>query len=210
MRSGRSWSRRGAEALLLAAVVASSFAAARSTVAAPGAPDPVRLEGGIPVGVVQTPAGALAAADNFVAAGVPASLDPERFREFANAVIEPGAHDWIQTAGAAAALNGGPPAGAQVIGSVVADRLDAYGSGRAEVGIWALGTYWDGGSAPTQYWSLVEVSLRWSGDRWRMVAARESVPGPVPALIAGGLGQRTSSVWDRVLAGMSAPYYGDR
>ena len=77
---------------------------------------------------------------------------------------------------------------------------------------WACGwwpRYWGGGAVPTQYWSLVELSLRWSGDRWRIVSGQDSLPGPVPALIAGRGEDRTTAVWDQALAGMTAPYYGD-
>lgn len=62
-------------ALLLALVFAGSFAAARASSPVRSRPDPVRLINGVPVGVKRSEAGALAAADNYVAVGIADSLD---------------------------------------------------------------------------------------------------------------------------------------
>jgi hypothetical protein len=74
--------------------------------------------------------------------------------------------------------------------------------------LWTIGTYWGGGAVPTQYWSLTELSLQWSTDRWRVVAARVWLPGPIPARVGNGAWDRTDAVWNGALAGMSGPYYG--
>lgn len=193
----------------LISVLGGAFAAGRSTVAMPGEPDPVRLERGLPLGVVESPGGALAAADNYVATGISASLEPNQLRQFANEVVEPGALDAFVSSSQSSSDAAGPPVGARVLGSVVAHRLERYGRATADVSEWALGAYWDGGASPTQYWSLVDVSLRWSGDRWRVTSARETLPGPVPQLIGGDQAGGSSATWDQVLAGMSTPYFGD-
>jgi hypothetical protein len=209
MSNRRSSLRLMALALSLVGVLGGAFAAGRSTVAPPGAPNPVRLEHGTPLGVVQSPAGALAAADNYVAVGITASLDPGQLRAFASQVIDPGTRASFVSAGQSLAQAGGPPPGARVIGAVVAHRLDRYGSGTASVSEWAVGSYWDGGAVPTQYWSLVDLSLRWSGGRWQLSLLREMAPGPVPDLVGGDRKGRSSGAWDQALTGMTVPFYGD-
>ena len=191
---------------LLVGTVGGAFIGGRSTPPAGPQPDPVRLEHGVPVGVVESPGSALAAADNFVSSGVTASVDPAQLRQLVSAVVDPTARGRFIVENPSP--GSGPPPGARATGSVVAHRLDSYRAGDARVGIWVVATYWGGGVVPTQYWSLVELSLRWSGGRWRIVSGQDSLPGPVPALIAGGGEERTNAVWDEALAGMTAPYYG--
>jgi hypothetical protein len=188
------------------AIVGGAFVAGRSSRPADSPPDPVRLEDGVPVGGLETPGGALAAADNFVSTGVTASIEPRQLRRFVNAVVDPRARDSFIVDNPAP--GSGPPPGARVTASVVAHRLVAYGAGGARVSMWVVAAYWGGGAVPTQYWSLVQLSLRWSGDRWRIVSGQDSLPGPVPALIAGRTEDRAVELWDQALAGMSAPYYG--
>lgn len=195
--------------LFLIGVLGGAFAAGRSTVAPSGVPNPVRLEHGIPVGTVESPAGALAAADNYVATGISASLEPDQLHGFASEVIDPGARSSFVSTSQSLTQAGGPPPGARVVGSVIAHRLDSYGSGTASVSEWAVGSYWDGGVVPTQYWSLVHLALRWNGDRWQVSSVRETVPGPVPAVVGGDRAGRSSGVWDQGLAGMTVPFYGD-
>jgi hypothetical protein len=96
-----------------------------------------------------------------------------------------------------------------VIGIAVAHRLEHYGAGAADVAVWALASQWDGATLPAQYSALVELLLRWSGSAWQITSMRESLPGPVPALLAGPRAARLTAAWDRTLAGMSGPYYGD-
>ena len=96
-----------------------------------------------------------------------------------------------------------------MIASVLGHRLESYANGMADVSAWELASVWDGGMAPTQFWALVDLALRWRGDRWRVTSVRESLPGPVPALVGGDGEARSSSAWDQALAGMTAPYYGD-
>jgi hypothetical protein len=192
---------------VLFAVVGGGFAMGRATRSPSAPPDPLRLEHEVPLGVIDSRGGAVAAAENFVSTGLAVSLDPGEFRRFLNAVVVPAARDAFVVDNPDP--GSGPPPGSKVVGSVVARRVDSYGAGEARVSLWVMGTYWDGGAAPTQYWSLDELSLRWRGERWRIVSGRDSLLGPVPALIAGGREARSSALWDRALAGMSVPYYGD-
>jgi hypothetical protein len=195
--------------LLVMAVLGGAFAAGRSTVTAGRRPDPLRLEHGIPIGVVDTPGGALVAADNYVAAGISASLDTAELGQFASAATSPAAREQIIEDNRRLAETASLPSGASVLGSVVAHRLDSFSRDSAVVSTWALASCWGAGVAPTQYSALVQLSLRWSADRWQISAVRESVPGPVPALIGGTWKARSTPGWDRGLAGMAAPYYGD-
>ena len=197
-----------AVALLVSGVLSGAFAAGRSTLASGRAPDPLRLEHGIPISVVDTRRGALVAADNYLALGISASLDIGQLRQFARAAIDPRARTRFIAASQSFGQGSGPPAGARVVGSVVAHRVESYGAGSARVRAWTLCAYWGPGLVPTQYSALVDVSLRWASDRWWIVAVQESLPGPVAGLVAGPHTARSSEAWDQALAGMSAPYYG--
>jgi hypothetical protein len=195
--------------VVLIGVLGAAFAAGRWTLDRRGGPDPVALDHGMPIGVLETPAGALAAADNYVATGISASLDPGRLRQFADMAIDPAARAGFISTSQSLAQSGGPPVGARVIADVIAHRLESYRGGTAEVDAWALGSYWAGGVEPTQYSVLVQLSLRWEGDGWQLASVSESLPGPVPGLVAGPTAGRSAAVWDRELSGMLAPYYGD-
>lgn len=198
--------RRVVLAGLVVAIVGGAFVGGRSTRPATVAPNPLAIVDGVPVGGLDAPGGALAAADNFVSTGVTASIEPGQLRQFVNAVVVPRARGSFIVDNPAP--GSGPPPGARVTASVVAHRLVSYGAGDARVSMWVVAAYWGGGAVPTQYWSLVQLSLRWGGDRWRIVSGEDSLPGPVPALIAGRIEDRAVEVWDQALAGMSAPYYG--
>jgi hypothetical protein len=195
--------------VLLLGSLGAAFAAGRSSVYRREVPDPVRLDHGVAVGVVKTRGGALAAADNYVATGISASVDPGQLRQFAQAVIEPGERDDFVAANQSLGQGGAPAVGAQVVANVVADRLESYNTGSAEVAVWVLASEWGRGVAPTQYSAVVDVWQRWTGDHWQIASLRESLPGPVPALVAGVPQQRYSAVWDQTLSGMSSPFYGD-
>ena len=195
--------------IALVAVLGGAFVAGRSTDRTPRARNPLALEHGIAIGVTLTRAGALAAADNYAAAGATASLSTAQLVRFADAVIDPANRAVFISETEQLAQSDPPPAGAHVTAATVAHRLEGYGHGLAQVDVWELASQWDGGVPPTQSWALIDLSLRWRGDRWRVTSIRESLLGPVPALVAGGGDARSSSAWDQGLAGMTAPYYGD-
>lgn len=177
-------------------------------------PNPVRFEHGVPVGVLDTPAGALAAADNYLASEDDALLSADRLRRVVDTVWAP-AERGVELAQPfpAAAVAGRPAtfAGLKLTAAVAADRLDVYTPRSARVGVWHEFTVWSATVAPTQRWSLDTVSLVWDSGRW-MVASRSTAPDsatPVPGWTSGARGDRTSQAFDARLAGMSAPYYGD-
>jgi hypothetical protein len=206
LATGSIRARWAAGALALVATFATAFALARAGGSGHVRSGPLRLVGGVPLGVEDSAAGALAAADNYVAAGVTDSLDRRSLGAFADAVVAPAERQPLLDASERLAQQGGPPPGTNVISTVVAQRLRGYTSGTARVTTWDLGSYWGAGLEPIQYWALVDLSLRWMGGRWWVVSLEERLPGPVPALVASGAS--TSASWGEALAGMRAPYYG--
>jgi hypothetical protein len=155
--------------------------------------------------VLDTPAGALAAADNYVAAGITASLARSELREFADALVAPAARPSLL---ATTARLPSPPPGTNAIGTVVAHSLVSYARARARVSAWEVGSYWGESVAPTQYWAMADLTLRFFGGRWQVTVLEERLPGPVPARIAGTSAAATAGTWSQALTGMSAPYYG--
>jgi hypothetical protein len=176
-------------------------------------PNPIRLEHGVPIGVLDTPAGALAAADNYVASEDDALLSPGELRQVVDTVWAP-AERAVELAQPfpAAALAGKPAtfAGLRLTAAVAADKLEAYTPQSAEIGVWDEITIWSPTVAPTQRWTLDTVTLVWDAGGW-LVASRSAAPDsgtPVPEWTSGGAQDRTSEAFDARLAGMSAPCYG--
>ena len=132
----------------------------------------------MPVGVPETPAGALAAADNYVATGISASLDPgqlRRVRRDGRSIRRRGPGSLA--AASALAQSGGPPAAPRDRGRGRRTRLESYA--RRDCG-WSprgrLAATGTAGWQPTQYSALVRLSLRWSGDRWQIASCRGVAP----------------------------------
>jgi len=197
-----------AVALVPVATFAAAFVGGRATAVHRVGPDAIRIRVGLPVGVLHTPAGALAAADNYVAAGMSASLDEPELERFADTLVLPAARDGMLRVGAELERRSAPPAGMRAITTVVGQVLRTYATDTARVTTWEVGSYWGPGLAPTQYWAIADLTLRWGAGRWRIAWLDERIPGPVPALVAAGPGATTAAAWDAALAGMSAPYYG--
>lgn len=195
-------------ALVPATTFAVAFVAGRATAGHRAGADAIRIRVGLPVGVLHTPSGALAAADNYVAAGMTASLDQPGLQRFADTLVLPAARDGLLRANAELERRSAPSAGTRAITTVVGHVLRAYTADSAQVTTWEVGSYWGPGLAPTQYWALADLALRWGEGRWRIASLDERIPGPVPALIAAGPGATTATAWNEALAGMSAPYYG--
>jgi hypothetical protein len=173
---------------------------------------PIRLEHGVPVGVLDTPAGAVAAADNYVVSEDDALLSPGGIREVVDELWAPGARaaELAQPFPAAALLRRPATfAGLKLTAAVAASKLESYTPRTAQVGVWHEITVWSPSITPTQRWTLDKVILVWNSDRW-VVASRSAAPDqqtPVPAWTSGSAQDRTSQAFDFRLAGMSAPYY---
>lgn len=197
----------------LAAILGGAFVAGYSSELSTANPNPIRLEHGVPVGVLDTPAGAVSAADNYLAAEDDALLTPGVLRQLVDT-------DWT-SAGRGVELAHPLPNAAlrttpQELGdthlaaAVAASRLESFSGQNARVGVWHEVTTWSSSVPPTQHWLLDRVTLVWENGRW-LIASRASAPDattPVPAWTNGGPADRTSEAFDSVLAGMRVPYYG--
>jgi hypothetical protein len=200
----------GVAALLLPAV---AFAAGYKTAPATAHRNPIRLENGVPVGVLDTPVGALAAADNYVSAEDDALLSGAAIRRVVDTLWVPRdrAIELAQPFPAAAVA--GRPAkfsGLKLTAAVAGHKLESYSADTARVGVWHEITVWSSTLAPAQRWSLDTLTLVWDAGRW-LVASRSPLPDsrtPVPAWTSGGAADRTAQAFNSRLVGMSGPYYG--
>lgn len=175
-------------------------------------PPVIRFDQGVPVGVRDSPTGAIAAAENYLAAEDQALTSAAALRGVVAA-------DWAPTDQQpelslpfpAATLAGRPAtfAGLRLTAAVAAAKLESYSPGSAEIRVWHEITAWSATVAPTQRWMLDTVKLVWSSGRWA-IAARSSTPDaatPVPAWTNGQAQDRTASAYDSRLSGMSGPFY---
>jgi hypothetical protein len=183
---------------------------------APSPSDPMVQAGGIPVGVDHSPAGALAASDNYVAVSYDTvERDPAKESQLISAVYAP-AIKASAIRGAAATRAENPAAmqlwarGGQNLSVIGARRLDYYRGDDAQVTTWDADIFWGPGRAPKQAWVLTQTTLRWSGGRWRVtVTATLPMAGPVPAVTPQADAANDSAAAFRAdLAGFSAPSYG--
>jgi hypothetical protein len=192
---------------------AGAFTVGHQAVPTATRPRAILLVHGVPVGVLDTPAGAVAAADNYVASEDDALLSSDQTR----AVVDT---EWAPQERAvelaqpfpAAALAGNPATlrGLKLTALVAADKLESYSPQSAEVGVWSEITLWSPTVEPAQHWSLDTVILAWESGRW-LTTSRSAAPDsgtPVPGWTSGTMRDRTSAAFDARLAGMAAPYYG--
>lgn len=177
----------------------------------------VRLIDGIPIGVERSRQGALLASDNYVAGVVETVVQhPERYEKLVQAVFMPSAQPAILAEGTEsrerqAELVADYAEGATGLAAVGARRLDSYDGTTATTTTWTAGFNWGRPGRPTyQRWLLVETSLRWDGQRWRVADMDQTErPAPSPAVIGrAGADAETSTTFTRELRGMSAPIYG--
>jgi hypothetical protein len=193
-----------------------AFVIGHSFVPAPQPAASVTIIGGIPVAVDHSPAGALAAADNYVAvAYATVERDPRRDEQLIDAVYAPairrsaiGGAATVRSQNAAA-RSWGTHAG-QNLSLVGARRLDYYRGDEAQVTTWNVDVFWGPGRPPKQAWALTQTSLRWARGRWLVTTtATLPTPGPVPAITPQATAANDSeSAFNRDLAGLSAPMYG--
>jgi len=86
--------------------------------------------------------------------------------------------------------------------SVLATRLDAYTSGRAEVSLWRIGILSVNGlMAPLAEWSTVDYELVWEHGDWRLWSETQ-VPGPSP-IADPNQTPTTPSQWSSALNGFA-------
>lgn len=183
----------------------------RGAVAPAGA---LELAGGVPVGVLDTPAGALAACDNYLAiASQTVEQDPAAFAALVAQAYAPAIH--ARTLAQAQQLRAGDAgsmanyaAGGRGIAVIAARRLVSYTPRQVSVTSWLGGFVWGPELAPRQSWNLIDTTMRWQNGRWLVTASNvEATPAPVPAIVYVDGGNDRDAAFAR-LAGMSAPYYG--
>jgi hypothetical protein len=173
-----------------------------------------KLIGGIPVGVQHTRAGALAAADNYVAlASQSIEQNPEVFGELVAQAYAPQARS--RTLAEAQRLRAGDVQnmsnyreGGHGLAVIAARRLNSYTLDTATVTSWLGGFVWGPHLPSRQTWNLVDTTLRWQAGRWLVVSSTTDVtPAPVPSIVYVDGANNRSGAFQR-LAGMTAPFYG--
>ncbi len=179
-----------------------------------GADVAVQLVHGVPVGVENTPAGALAASDNYVAlAAQSIEQNPAVFAALVAQAYLPAAREralaQARALQAADTQNVGNYAeGGRGLAVVAARRLDSFSPTTAMVTSWLGGFVWGPGLAPRQTWDLVDTKLDWQGGRWLVAGSQvQATPAPVPSIVYVQGSNNTRAAFAR-LAGMSAPVYG--
>jgi hypothetical protein len=170
---------------------------------------------GMPVGVQDTRAGALAAADNYVAiASQTVEQNPVEFAELVDTVYTPTARtDTLSQAARVRAADvvdmRNYAQGGRAVAVIAARRLDRYTPARASVTSWLGGLVWGPGLSPRQSWNLVDTTLSWQQGRWLVASMNtERTPAPVPSVVFADGQNNSSAAFDARLVGMTAPFYG--
>jgi hypothetical protein len=174
----------------------------------------VKLIGGVPVGVQDTPAGALAAADNYVAlAAQSIEQDPAVFAGLVAQAYAPQARARTLVEAEHVRAEDTPNMsnyreGGRGIAVIAARRLDSYTPDAATVTSWLGGFVWGPHLAPRQTWDLVDTMLRWQAGRWLVLNSNiDATPAPVPSIVYVDGDNNQAPAFSR-LAGMTAPFYG--
>lgn len=169
---------------------------------------------GVPVGEGDTPAGALAAADNYLAlSSQTLEQDPLAFSALVAQVYAPEVR--ATTLAEAQRVREGDASGiaaygegARAIAIVAARRLDSYTPRAATITSWLAGFLWGPHTHARQSWNLIDTTLRWRSGRWLVVSQRiDPTAAPVPSIVYLAAGNDSYAAFAR-LAGMSAPFYG--
>jgi hypothetical protein len=178
-------------------------------------PAAVVTVGGVAVGVQDTRAGALAAADNYVAiASQTVEQNPVEFAQLVDTVYAPAARtSTLAQAARARAADGADmrnyAQGGRAVAVIAARRLDRYTPGRASVTSWLGGFVWGPRLSPRQSWNLVDTALTWQQGRWLVASMNtERTPAPVPSVVFVDGNNNQSGAFDAGLVGMTAPFYG--
>jgi hypothetical protein len=180
------------------------------------APGAIRLVADVPIGVEHSRAGALAAADNYVAVSSETVLqNPARYASLVREAYATAYQTTAMRQGQAlrrrsAASIANYDAGGRALAIVAARRLDRYTGDRARVTTWTGGFSWGPDRPPGQRWFFTETSMRWDAGRWRVERIDESVrPAPTPGVVRySDKSALRLDAFDRELRGMTAPAYG--
>jgi hypothetical protein len=214
-RSGRGATVVAATVFVVLAAVA--FGVGRALAPAPAPANPIVRVAGILVGTERSPAGALAAADAYVAVEQESiEAAPARERQLIAVADAPSYH--AADLRSAAAVRAADPSGERFVARggralwiLGARRLDSYSGSGARVSAWNGDVFWAGGRAhPTQSWGEDLVTLVWQDGRWRVTRdATLSPNGPVVATVPQATAANSSTAtFEQTLSGFSSPPYG--
>lgn len=166
---------------------------------------------GVPVGVLDTPAGALAASDDYVAlASQSVEQNPSTFAALVAQAYAPQIRaatlEQARAARAGDAENMSNYAqGGRGLAVIGARRLDSYTAAEATITSWLGGFVWGPQFPPRQSWNLVDTTLVWRAGRWLVASSVADLsPAPVPAVVYVDGRNDTTAAFAR-LAGMSSP-----
>lgn len=213
---GRRLANAGAVAATILLLGLGAFLVGRSLAPSSAPADPIARIGGIPVGVEHSPAGALASADNYVAASYDSvERNPSFDALLIGTVYAPAIRASALTGAAAVRAQNAAAMrlwarGGDNLSLIGARRLDYYHGTEAQVTTWNADIFWGPGRPPKQAWVLTQTSLRWTGARW-LVTATTTLPtaGPVPAVTPqASAGNDSADAFGVDLAGFVAPSYG--
>jgi hypothetical protein len=176
----------------------------------------IRVVDGVPIGIEHSRAGALAAADNYVAVSSETVLqDPGRYANLVREAFDepyqgPAIREGQALRRRSTETISNYQAGGRAMAIVAARRLERYAGLRARVTTWTAGLSWGPGRAPGQRWFFTDTRLRWTGDRWRVERIEESErAAPTPGVVrySAKTALRTET-FERELRDMTAPTYG--
>lgn len=174
----------------------------------------IEMVDGVPLGVVHSRDGALAAADAYVAVSAQAlEQDPQSFAELVSEAYAPQVRSRVLSE--AQEIRSGDvqdmanyAQGGHGLAVIAAQRLDDYTPTTADVTCWLEGIVWGPRLAPRQTWSLVDTTLTWRAGRWLVLDSHlDAAPAPVPAVVYVQAGSDTSAAFGR-LEGMTSPLPG--
>jgi len=174
----------------------------------------IALVNGVPVGVADTPAGAIAADDNYLATEAQTDeQDPKVFATLVATVFTPATgqlslRQAAQLRSSDTTLTSAYSAGARAIAVVGARRLDSYSPQRATLTTWVGAFLWGPTLAPEQTWNLINSTLVWRDSRWLLAQLHvDTTPAPVPSIVYVDGDNNTATAFN-ALNGMTAPFYG--
>lgn len=175
----------------------------------------VEFINGIPVGVVNSRAGALAAADNYVTTATETSIqDPDRYERLVRRVFTAGyqptaLREARQARESAPELVEAYQNGREGVAVVAARRLDSFDGRRAHVTTWRAGVVWSSTDKPFSQWFLTETRLLWDEERWLVESMDDARrPAPTPPVRYADRAALQAGTFERELRGMTAPVYG--
>lgn len=181
-------------------------AAAGITPAAVEYAGPTTVVAGIPMGYAHSPAGAEAAALEFVAgAGALMAMDEAAALEAQRTMAASDAAETLVRSlkSQLDALRQGFPGPVSYRVAPVATRVDAAGSDEVAVTVWYVGVVTAAGVSPYEDWRMVRYRLIWERGDWR-VAAEEDTRGPRPAALPQ-VEPTGAAELDAALAGFARP-----